>query len=228
MENNTFKSVAFGGFAKQDVINYIEEAAREAAAQQERLEQENESLRTQIQDLTAQLEQAQGKVQELNARREELEKALEQETSVRTALEPFKSEAEQLSQKNARLEKELQALRPDAEAYAQFREQIGAIECEARKRAADLESETVSRLERITADFRRKYQDLMTTFDATATHVTGELRKVEVNLTQLPRAMDQAGKELEALAAELERQNSRIEVRAVRIIGTAVFPILSV
>lgn len=205
MENNTFKSVAFGGFAKQDVINYIEEAAREAAAQQERLEQENESLRTQIQDLTAQLEQAQGKVQELNARREELEKALEQETSVRTALEPFKSEAEQLSQKNARLEKELQALRPDAEAYAQFREQIGAIECEARKRAADLESETVSRLERITADFRRKYQDLMTTFDATATHVTGELRKVEVNLTQLPRAMDQAGKELEALVAELER-----------------------
>ena len=205
MENNTFKSVAFGGFAKQDVINYIEEAAREAAAQQERLEQENESLRTQIQDLTAQLEQAQGKVQELNARREELEKALEQETSVRTALEPFKSEAEQLSQENARLEEELQALRPDAEAYAQFREQIGAIECEARKRAADLEIETVSRLERITADFRRKYQDLMTTFDATATHVTGELRKVEVNLTQLPRAMDQAGKELEALAAELER-----------------------
>ena len=134
-----------------------------------------------------------------------VEKALEQETSVRTALEPFKSEAEQLSQENARLEEELQALRPDAEAYAQFREQIGAIECEARKRAADLESETVSRLERITADFRRKYQDLMTTFDATATHVTGELRKVEVNLTQLPRAMDQAGKELEALAAELER-----------------------
>ena len=205
MENNTFKSVAFGGFAKQDVINYIEEAAREAAAQQERLEQENESLRTQIQDLTAQLEQAQGKVQELNARREELEKALEQETSVRAALEPFKPEAEQLSQKNARLEEELQALRPDAEAYAQFREQIGAIEGEARKRAADLESETVSRLERITADFRRKYQDLMTTFDATATHVTGELRKVEVNLTQLPRAMDQAGKELEALAAKLER-----------------------
>ena len=77
---------------------------------------------------------------------------------------------------------------------AQFREQIGAIECEARKRAADLESETVSRLERITEDFRRRYQELMTIFDATATHVTGELRKVEVNLTQLPRAMDQAGK----------------------------------
>lgn len=205
MENNTFKSVAFGGFAKQDVINYIEEAAREATAQQERLQQENDSLRTQLEDLRTQLEQAQSEVQELNARREQLESALARETAARTELEPFKPETEQLTLEKERLKKEVQALRPDAEAYAQFREQIGAIECEARKRAADLENETVSRLERITADFRRRYQELMTTFDATAAHVTGELRKVEVNLTQLPRAMDQAGKELEALAAELER-----------------------
>ena len=209
MENNTFKSVAFGGFAKQDVINYIEEAAREAAAQQEQLQQENDSLRSQIQELTAQLEQARNEVQELTARREELESALGRETAARTELEPFKAGTEQLTREKAQLEQEVQALRPDAEAYAQFREQIGAIECEARKRAADLESVTVSRLERITADFRRRYQELMTTFDATAAHVTGELRKVEVNLTQLPRAMDQAGKELEALAAELERSKQQ-------------------
>ena len=31
MENNIFKSVAFGGFDKQDVIGYIERTAREAA-----------------------------------------------------------------------------------------------------------------------------------------------------------------------------------------------------
>lgn len=35
MENNTFKSVAFGGFAKQDVIDYIEKMARESAAAQD-------------------------------------------------------------------------------------------------------------------------------------------------------------------------------------------------
>ena len=97
MENNTFKSVAFGGFAKQDVINYIEEAAREAAAQQERLEQENESLRTQIQDLTAQLEQAQGKVQELNARREELEKALGREPTLGELAESVQMLPEELA-----------------------------------------------------------------------------------------------------------------------------------
>ena len=31
MESNMFKSVAFGGFDKQDVIGYIERTAREAA-----------------------------------------------------------------------------------------------------------------------------------------------------------------------------------------------------
>ena len=46
MENNTFKSVAFGGFAKQDVIDYIERTARESAAAQEKLQQENNELHT--------------------------------------------------------------------------------------------------------------------------------------------------------------------------------------
>ena len=35
MENNTFKSVTFGGFAKQDVIDYIEKTSKAAAEQQE-------------------------------------------------------------------------------------------------------------------------------------------------------------------------------------------------
>ena len=45
----------------------------------------------------------------------------------------------------------------------------------------------------------------MSTFETTASHVNSELRKVEVNLTQLPRAMDQSGTELNELAARLER-----------------------
>ena len=54
MENNTFKSVAFGGFDKQDVIRYIEQSSREAAEVQERLQQENDSLRARIQALEEQ------------------------------------------------------------------------------------------------------------------------------------------------------------------------------
>ncbi|MDY3984688.1 hypothetical protein [Dysosmobacter sp.] len=198
MENNTFKSVTFGGFDKQDVIRYIEQTAKEAAEVRETLEKENEDLRGRVERLNTRLTAASSRAEALEAERQTLKEQLEREIAARQALEPAKPEAERLSE-------EVEKLRPDAEAYAQFRERIGAIECEARKRAADLEEATIARLEGIIAAFREQYGTLASSFDATAAHVTGELRKVEVNLAQLPRAMDQAGAELEKLSETLKK-----------------------
>ena len=107
------------------------------------------------------------------------------------------------------LREEVARLQPDAEAYAQFRERIGAIECEARKRAADLEQATATQLQQTVELFQKQYQALMSTFEAAAGHVTGELRKVEVNLAQLPRVMDQSGAELNALASRLDAEQQK-------------------
>ena len=194
MENYPIKSVTFGGFDKQDVIRYIEQAAQQAAAAQQTLQDENENLRKQAEALSAELSTLRAQVSSLSAERDRLQEALGRESASRQQLESLKP-----------LESEVARLRPDAEAYAQFRERIGAIECEARKRAADLEQATVSQLQKTVDLFREQYQTLMSTFESTASHVNGELRKVEVNLTQLPRAMDQAGTELNELAARLER-----------------------
>ena len=204
MENNTFKSVTFGGFAKQDVIDYIEKTAREAAAIQEKLQQENDSLHEEVKNLKAQLEGTLAQVQALTAEKEQLTVALASETAQREALEPSKPEAERLAAEVERLNAETARLRPDAEAYAQFRERIGAIECEARKRAADLEEATQAQLRQAADTFRTQYEPLMNTFNTAAAHGTGELRQVEVNLTQLPRAMDRVGVELKELNKVLE------------------------
>ena len=193
MENYPIKSVTFGGFDKQDVIRYIEQAAQQAAAAQQTLQDENENLRKQAEALSAELSTLRAQVSSLSAERDRLQEALGRESASRQQLESLKP-----------LESEVARLRPDAEAYAQFRERIGAIECEARKRAADLELATVNQLQKTVDLFREQYQTLMSTFDSTAGHVNGELRQVEVNLTQLPRAMDQAGTELNELAARLE------------------------
>ena len=190
MDNYPIKSVTFGGFDKQDVIRYIEQTA----AAQQTLQTENENLRNQVADLSAELSALRAQISSLSAERDQLQETLSQESASRQQLETLKP-----------LEDEVARLRPDAEAYAQFRERIGAIECEARKRAADLEQATVSQLQKTVDLFREQYQTLMSTFESTASHVNGELRKVEVNLTQLPRAMDQAGTELNELAARLER-----------------------
>ena len=193
MDNYPIKSVTFGGFDKQDVIRYIEQTAQQAAAAQQALQAENEDLQKQISTLSAELFSLRAQVSSLSTERDHLQEALSQESTSRQQLEVLKP-----------LEAEVARLRPDAEAYAQFRERIGAIECEARKRAADLEQATANQLQKTVDLFREQYQTLMSTIESTASHVNGELRKVEVNLTQLPRAMDQAGTELNDLAARLE------------------------
>lgn len=202
MESNTFKSVTFGGFAKQDVIDYIEKMARESAAAQDGLRRENEELKAEAEALKSQMDGLRSRLEVLNLEHERLTAALEAETARAKELEPFKPEAERLSG-------ELERLRPDAEAYAQFRERIGAIECEARKRAADLEESTQLKLKHMVEQFHQQYTQLMSTFNATATHVNSELRKVEVTLTQLPRALDCNETELKELASALERHQEK-------------------
>jgi chromosome segregation ATPase len=200
MENYPIKSVTFGGFDKQDVIRYIEQSANEAAAAQKALEAENDALRQrsdekqqELDALQQELEALRERLEAANAQCDELRQRLSDETAQRQELEALKP-----------LEEEVARLRPDAEAYAQFRERIGAIECDGRKRAADLETATMAQLQKTVDQFRAQYQTLMSTFETAASHVTGELRKVEVNLTQLPRVMDQTGAELNTLSAQLE------------------------
>lgn len=202
MENYSFKSVAFGGFDKQDVVRYLEQSSEKAAAAQRELEAENESLRKQAEELSEELDRLRSEKKELAAERDGLRKKLETETAARANLEPLRA----LEQDVARLTAERDALKPDAEAYARFRERLGAIECEARKRADDLEEEAAAQIRRTVGEFRNRYQKLVSEFESVAGHVNGELRKVEVSLTQLPRALDQTGAELNELASRLEKK----------------------
>ena len=205
MENNAFKSVTFGGFAKQDVIDYIERTARENAAVVEQLQKENTALHEELKELKAQYEGIRAQLQGLTEENEKLTADLAAETALRRELEPFKSQCAQLAEENGRMAAESQRMRPDAVAYAQFRERIGAIECEARKRAADLEEATQAQLRSSADTFREQYETLMSTLNTASAHVMAELRKVEVNLTQLPRAMDRVNVELKELDKVLEK-----------------------
>ena len=202
MENYSFKTVTFGGFDKQDVVRYLEQASEKAAAVQQELEKELDALRGQTAEQAEKLESLEAQVEQLTAQRDRLQSQLNEETSTRKNLESLRS----LEQDVARLTAEADALRPDAEAYARFRERLGAIECEARNRADDLEEEAAVQTRRTVEEFRSRYQQLMSAFESTAGHVNSELRKIEVTLSQLPRALDQTGAELNELASRLEKK----------------------
>lgn len=207
MENYSFKSVAFGGFDKQDVVRYLEQSSEKAAAAQRELEAENETLRTKAEEQAEELERLRDRVDALTEERDRLRERLETESAARADLEPLRA----LEQDAARLAAERDALKPDAEAYARFRERLGAIECEARKRADDLEEAAAAQTRRTVGEFQSQYQKLVSAFQSTAGHVNGELRKIEVMLSQLPRALDQTGAELKELSARLEKKPEKKE-----------------
>ena len=196
MESYTFKTVTFGGFDKQDVARYVEQLTQEHSAALAALQEENAALKEKNSHLEAENRslrtQADAQAASLSQLSAQAEKLLEEVAALRDYPEKYEA-----------LRTEADGLRKDAEAYVEFRNRIGNIECEAQQRAAKLEADTQAQLRRMADSFRAQYEALTGTFDAAAAHVTAELRKVEVNLTQLPRSLDGVGRELEHLDAIL-------------------------
>ena len=192
MESYTFKTVTFGGFDKQDVAHYIEQLTQEHSAALSALQEENAALKEKSSHLEAENRrlrtQADIQAASLSQLSTQAEKLLEEVAALRDYPEKYEA-----------LRTEADGLRKDAEAYVEFRNRIGNIECEAQQRAAKLEADTQARLRRMAESFRVQYEALTGTFDAASAHVTSELRKVEVNLSQLPRALDPVDRELEKL-----------------------------
>ena len=187
MEQSAIRSVAFGGFDKEDVARYIEQLSQET----EKLREERDALQEKADCLEKEADELKTQVQDLSKAKEELSAEV-------ARLAPLEKE-------NAQLNEEVEALRPDAEAHVMLRGQVGAIECEARQRAAELEEHTAGQMHKALDLFRQQYQILMSTFETASSHMTGELRKMEVALAQLPRTMDQTGVELDRLASALEK-----------------------
>ena len=187
MERSAIRSVAFGGFDKEDVARYIEQLSQEA----EKLREERDALQEKADCLEKEADELKTQVQDLSKAKEELSAEV-------ARLAPLEKE-------NAQLNEEVETLRPDAEAHVMLRGQVGAIECEARQRAAELEEHTAGQMHKALDLFRQQYQILMSTFETASSHMTGELRKMEVALAQLPRTMDQTGVELDRLASALEK-----------------------
>lgn len=200
---SSFKTTMFGGFERQSVIDYIEKNAQEAAQTQEKLHQENEELAAAKAALEQELVSLRKQVTDLEEKNGRLSGELEEKTA---ALETAQQELEQIRPRMEELTAEAERLRPEAEAYARVKAHIGEIECSAQKRADDLEACVMQRLNQQLAEYKRQYQELVTTFNVASDHVLGELRKVEVNLSQLPRTFDKMGGDLADLEHVLQKK----------------------
>lgn len=199
MENNSFKSAIFGGFDREDVINYITRTSAESAARIEALESDIARLSEQEDKLRIQRDSADESNRRLTERLEKAEKdcaeastALKDATgeleTLRAELELAREEGSALRAENASLRSENNELRPLAEQYTAVKAHIAGIELDAHQRAEEYERGIHERLAAAIGECRAHCDTVLSSLSATCIRVTEELRRTENSVASLPSA----------------------------------------
>lgn len=216
-----FRNAAFGGFNRQDVMEYLERTAREHGDAVRSLQDSLSAARQEGSALTDQLEQAE-------ARGRELEVKLERSRAECIAAQKqAQSQAQELEERTGRLEQEKEELRlllaqaeaerdklcrqveqlePDALAYAAVKERSAGIELDAHRRAQGIVDEAgrqAKALHQQTDQWLgrvgQKYGDLRGQMDAAMTAAAGELDKVRQLLEGVSQSLAQQDAALDEL-----------------------------
>ena len=144
--NTNFKTALFGGFDREDVVNYIQQISRESQQRISALETENQDLQERNRAMDA----------ELNTLRRAV---LENSAAADTCL--------QLQTQLRELQKETEYLRAQAAEYQSLKDHIADIEISAHRRTEEFRAKAIEQLRQLTrqqetwcAQSRAKYAEL--------------------------------------------------------------------
>ena len=137
--DHPFRSAAFGGFNRQDVLDYLEKTAAENARKQQELQRRLEEAEEDRRKLASQESDQEERVTILNRDRESLGQQLEQVKAVleasREREEAQSRELEELRRERDSLRRRVAELEPGAAAYTAVKERAAGVELEAHCRA---------------------------------------------------------------------------------------------
>lgn len=137
--SENFKTCLFGGFDKEDVVQFIEKLSQEHQAEIEKLAQERDDLREKWESAKSKLSCAAEKI-------EELRDLSEQHENDSNLLEELRSRLEQANDRIAALSAENDALRGPAKEYESIKDHIAQIEINAHRRTEEFRAEAVAKL----------------------------------------------------------------------------------
>ncbi len=187
-----FKTCLFGGFDRQDVIAFIEKTARENRERIEALETENASLEQQNETMDSELQQLRAESAE------KTEKALQA-----SALSENLAESEQ---KRQELEKENAVLRVQAEEYLAMKDHIAEIEISAHRRTEEFRAEAIAQLREIMATQRAWCEQTRQQYAALSQQFAEKLLQAQQTVAAADfDAFDAMEAQLQALDESLEQ-----------------------
>lgn len=155
-------------------------------------------------DLKKQVADAQRELAVLRAEKEKNEQKLAalQREYERAVAEGQREREEKLAaaeRENAQLRRELDELRPQSEEYARMKAHIAELELSARERADALEAETRARLQELIGACSAQCELVIATLGTTCANVSGELRRTDAMVSQLPAAFNTLRTDLKEL-----------------------------
>ncbi|MCF2660655.1 hypothetical protein [Pseudoflavonifractor phocaeensis] len=214
--DHPFRSAVFGGFNRQDVLTYLEATAQEAARQQEELQQKlDSSLETvtrQDADLTDQQEQLERLGQENESLKAQLEQANVALSSCRTECSQKNGELAAAQCEIDALKARVAALEPDASAYAAVKERTAGVELEAHRRAQAVQEEAEQQASQLRRQMEqwfqkveREYDALRAQIESTVSHAADQLGKAEASLEKVTVLMEEQDVALAAIAQDYSR-----------------------
>ena len=177
--DNQFRSKAFGGFNRRDVIEYLERSAKEHS-------EEVGQLRAMLEDTQKERDQLQDQLQALNAECDRLRGEAETAKQLPTAQEEIR-----------RLRDLVAQLEPDAAAYAAIKERAATMELEAHQRAQAIIDQARKQADEVQGEarqwlsgLRREYGDLRLQVENTVAHASADLDRVRQGLSNVTLCMD--------------------------------------
>ena len=217
-----FRTAAFGGFNKQDVMAYLEGTVQSHAEQIETVKKELAAAQTAQAEQASQRDAAVGQAEE--ARQENARLRGELDRQARN-LEEARTGQEAQARRLADLERELSGLRerlakvePAAESYERIKNRTAGVELEAHRRAQEIEDAALEKSRQARAELEQwiykvqgGYDRLRTDMDATIAHASGELERARKSLESLMGQFDEGD---EALAALLHTYQSNLAPQA--------------
>lgn len=198
-----FRSTPFGGFHRQDVLDYIEQLTQEHQETRQRLERQ----RDEAQAALAQAEDALGQAQRQQAAEATAQTTLEERLAQTQAeLENTAATLAQVREEKAALEEKLRALEPEAASWQRLRDTAGDIEVAAHERAQvtlqaarDQAAEIRAQGTRWAQDLQARCLGLQEDLHAAVTNAERELDGARAAFSQAEDHMAQVREALEGL-----------------------------
>lgn len=151
--NTNFKTALFGGFDREDVVNYIQQISRESQQRISALETENQDLQEHSRSMEA----------ELNT----LRRAVLENSAAADTCRQLQEQLALLQDQARQLQAETEGLRAQAAEYQSLKDHIADIEISAHRRTEEFRAQAIEQLRQLTrqqetwcAQSRAKYAEL--------------------------------------------------------------------